>query len=449
MMHAMSALLLLAASTAASEPHVWTYKGVQHEANLVEKNPTICETTPNVTNVAGKFAIDNGEKEYFYWAFGARTLKKDAPTLLWMTGGPGCSSSLALMVENGPCHVNKDAATTRLNPYSWNEVANVIYIDQPAGVGFSSGTMDDKDEHDVAENMYQFLQAFFKANPSWNTEFYVFGESYGGHYAPCTASRVFEGANAGEGIKINLAGLGVGNGLTDPQIQYKYYPEMVYNWSIEVQGKPVISEAEYSQWVDWVPGCIASIKKCNDEKTDSACDRSKDLCNNEFLAAYQRTGLNTYDITKPCDPLPLCYDFSAVNTYMNLQSTQEQIGVSKEWETCNYQVNGDFSADWMHNYQQVVPPMLEGGVRVLIYSGDLDFVCNWLGNKAWSQALPWSGHAAFNAAADNDWNNGAGKLRTAKGFSFMQVHKAGHMVPFDVPEAALQMVKDFVVDKKF
>ena len=80
-------------------------------------------------------------------------------------------------------------------------------------------------------------------------------------------------------------------------------------------------------------------------------------------------------------------------------------------------------------------------------SGDVDYICNWIGNKHWTLALDWPGKSAFNNAQDNKWNfNGteAGLLRTAQGFSFLQVHNAGHMVPHDKPEVALQMVNQFL-----
>jgi serine carboxypeptidase-like clade 4 len=84
--------------------------------------------------------------------------------------------------------------------------------------------------------MYSFLLAFFEAHPEYaNNEFFVFGESYGGHYAPSVASRIFEGNNNKEGSYINLAGVGVGNGLTDPLIQYQYYPAMAMNNSYGIK----------------------------------------------------------------------------------------------------------------------------------------------------------------------------------------------------------------------
>lgn len=76
--------------------------------------------------------------------------------VLWLTGGPGCSSEVGLFYENGPYNFNADGKTLKSNPHSWNENANLIYIDQPIGTGFSnldaSGTLD-KNEDQIADEM--------------------------------------------------------------------------------------------------------------------------------------------------------------------------------------------------------------------------------------------------------------------------------------------------------
>lgn len=110
-------------------------------------------------------------------------------------------------------------------------------------------------------------------------------------------------------------------------------------------------------------------------------------------------------------------------------------------------VNQQFSNDWMKTQEYTIPPLLQAGVRVLIYAGDADFVCNWMGNKAWTLALPWEGKADFNAATDHTWSvagKKAGTARTAGGFTFLQVNNAGHMVPMDQPENSLAMVRTFL-----
>lgn len=94
------------------------------------------------------------------------------------------------------------------------------------------------------------------------------------------------------------------------------------------------------------------------------------------------------------------------------------------------------SGDWGHNFQQMLPDLMEDGIRVFIYAGDQDYICNWLGNKAWTLAMEWDGKEAFNAAPDRKWmvdGEVAGRVRTLKDrddvFTFLQIHGAGHMVP--------------------
>jgi len=300
--------------------------------------------------------------------------------------------------------------------------------------------------------VYAFLTTFFAAHPEYaSLPFYVFGESYGGHYAPNVAYRIQQGNEmATAAAKINLQGLAVGNGLTDPAVQYQFYPEMAYN---NTYGVKAVSKAVYEQMKAEVPTCIAAINKC--QKDTSACGPAQAECNNAQLGPYEQSGLNTYDVRIPCRVPGLCYDFSAPTAWLDLPSTRSALGVtsaSAEWSSCNMRVNQQFSSDWMQSQEYTIPPLLKAGIRVLIYAGDADFVCNWMGNRAWTLALPWDGKAAFNAADEHTWSvNGkkAGTARTAGGLTFLQVNNAGHMVPMDQPENSLQMIRTFLGDKPF
>merc|ERR1712087_103470 len=81
--------------------------------------------------------------------------------------------------------------------------------------------------------------------------------------------------------------------------------------------------------------------------------------------------------------------------WLNNKTVQEQIGVDMTWESCNTLVNVRLESDWMKDYQQLITGPIEDNVRALIYAGDLDFICNWLGNQAWSLSLPWNGQRAM------------------------------------------------------
>lgn len=253
---------------------------------------------------------------------------------------------------------------------------------------------------------------------------------------------------------LNLKGMSVGNGLTNPEVQYAWYPEFTYNFTMEKLGKPVITEEAYAKMKAQVPGCIALIKKCQ-TGSDFSCKLAQSTCNSEMMGPYSATGLNSYDIREPCAVPPLCYDFSNIDKYLAQPEVLQALGINtdkSEWSECNFDVNSMFSADWMKNFHTVLPDMLYSGIRVLIYAGDCDFVCNWIGNKEWTKALDWRGHDAYNSAPDKDWMYGdkvVGEARSAQGLTFLKILDAGHMVPLDQPEYSLEMLKIFIHDDPF
>ena len=108
----------------------------------------------------------------------------------------------------------------------------------------------------------------------------------------------------------------------------------------------------------------------------------------------------------------------------------------------------------MKEYESAIPAMLDGGVDVLIYAGDADFVCNWMGNQAWTEDMEWSGKDAFNEAETSQFVLSSGKVagegKFAKGsegggrLSFLRIFEAGHLAPKDQPAATLEMINRFV-----
>lgn len=85
----------------------------------------------------------------------------------------------------------------------------------------------------------------------------------------------------------------------------------------------------------------------------------------------------------------------------------------------------------LHPTAEYVAALLERGVRVLIYVGTYDWICNWVGNERWTLALDWSGKEEFAKQPLKDWEIGGkrvGRTRSAKGFTFATVDGAGHMV---------------------
>lgn len=262
----------------------------------------------------------------------------------------GCSSQLALYSENGPCWVNLQTGELGFNQFSWTTNASGIWLDQPAGAGFSYGDTD-SNEAGVSTDIWEFLQAFYQAHTQFaGNEFFITGESYGGHYVPASSYLVFtnnQNLQAGE-VYINFKGLAIGNGLTDPLVQYQYYPQLAYNWSIIKQGKPVIPIQTYNSMVQQWPACQAAIAACQNDT--SQCANAQSFCDNVMMEPYEQTGLSPYDIRKQCTYPPLCVDIDPMQTFLNNPTTQSILGIDQannNWQPCNFVVNGGFSNDWM------------------------------------------------------------------------------------------------------
>jgi serine carboxypeptidase-like clade 2 len=167
---------------------------------------------------SGYIQVDASSNRNLFFAFAEAKTKNraTAPVVLWLTGGPGCSSMLAFFGENGPFQVEQHM-NLEANVYSWNQEANVIWLESPAGVGFSysNNTMDyTTGDKRTAADTYTFLQSFFTYFPQYvSNELWITGESYGGHYVPEISTLVYKN-NALGMRKINIVGMMVGNAWT-------------------------------------------------------------------------------------------------------------------------------------------------------------------------------------------------------------------------------------------
>ena len=268
----------------------------------------------------GTLADVNETQDYpintFFWFFESRTDPANAPLSIWMNGGPGSSSMIGLLQENGPCMINDDSNSTYLNPWSFNNEVNMLYIDQPNQVGFSwdvllnvtedltsdepgyeesnfghtiptpnnsftVGTIPSNDPKSSANNtqnaaraLWHFAQTWFQEFPAYkpnNSAISIFTESYGGRYGPAFAA-FFEEQNQritnhsikldGETYIIHLDTLGIINGCIDLLTQELAYPTMAFNNTYGIQ---TIDDDLYHRAVDAYSkpdGCRDSIMTC-------------------------------------------------------------------------------------------------------------------------------------------------------------------------------------------
>lgn len=447
---------ILLASLTAHVCHATIIDSSRLQMRHITLQPTGLNTTSHPSDsperLSGYFKLKHtSDAHMFFFYFEAREDPENAPVILWMTGGPGCSSELAVFFENGPWTINSDLELEETE-FGWDVNAHMIFVDQPINTGFSySDDNEDRcfDEDCVANDMLDFLEAFMDARPELaGKPFYVTGESYAGHYVPAVASRVFHAAQSGESqAPINLKGIAIGNGLTDPAIQYGYYSEYAF------QNK-LISERVKDGMEVIFPACRVALQVCDGANWRIECLIAVEWCQVTQFAPIMafNPDLNVYDVRKKCEG-PLCYkEFDVMDTYLNDPDVQHDLGVNRPWVSCSMSVHADMMGDWGHRFDTVIPELLDNDVAVLIYAGDKDLICNYIGNRAWVDVLPWSGSEEWAAAKETTWSvdgEAAGSVTTVGPLTFLRVFDAGHMVPMDQPKRALDMITRFSRRKPF
>lgn len=374
--------------------------------------------------------------------FESRNDPENDPVVLWLNGGPGCSSLMGLFMELGPSSITKDGKV-KYNDFSWNANASVIFLDQPVNVGYSYSSGSVSNTVAAGKDIYALLTLFFKQFPEYSKQsFHISGESYAGHYIPVFASEILSHKKR----NINLQSILIGNGLTDGLTQYEYYRPMACGEG----GWPAVLDPGACQAMDNAyPRCASLIENCYNSESVWSCVPASIYCNNAMIGPYQRTGQNVYDVRRPCGSNDLCYEeIDWISSYLNKKEVMKAVGAEvNSYDSCNFDINRNFllQGDWMKPYHRVVPGILEQ-IPVLVYAGDADYICNWLGNKAWTEALEWPGQKNYAKAKMEDLLLGGdgkkiGEVKSSGNFTFMRLHAGGHMVPYDQPAASADMVK--------
>lgn len=284
----------------------------------------------------------------WFWFFEARHGAKDAPVAIWLNGGPGCSSMIGLFQENGPCHFVNNETEPRLNPYSWNEYANMLYIDQPVGTGFSVGTNAVNSTISAAPYVWKFMQAFFANFPQYRSrEFGLFTESYGGHYGPEFASyfieqndRIDDGREEGE--QIEMVALGINNGWIDPQMQFKAYVTYAYDNPY----KQILDDTNVNDFIQaYEELCAPALDNCTTVVgNDEACVYADSVCNEELyykLSLASKVDFNVYDVrigANDVDPPETYAD------YITRKDVMEAIGAHSRYAECDNVVYEGFTS---------------------------------------------------------------------------------------------------------
>ncbi|KAL0464473.1 UNVERIFIED_CONTAM: Serine carboxypeptidase-like 40 [Sesamum latifolium] len=369
-------------------------------------------------------------RAFYYYFVEAHHSHHSLPLLLWLNGGPGCSSlAFGAMEELGPFRVHSDGKTLYQNKYAWNHAANTLFLESPAGVGFSySNTTTDVvtggDRRTAIDN-YTFLLHWLERFPEYkNRDFYIAGESYAGHYVPQLAHTILHHNHKGGKTIINLKGIIIGNALMNDETDMKGMYEYLASHAMisDQTWKQIFKCCDFSDKV-------TQLDECN-EATDEA-DISTD-------------GIDIYKFYAP-----LCSNSSLTrnpkNTSIHLLHKHFHIYAN----ALNRVVVGNCSdviGKWVDSPSTVIPllkELLANGLRVWIYSGDIDGRIPVTSTKNTIQVLklpiitPW-----------HPWYLGgqvAGYTQVYEGkLTFATVRGAGHQVPSDQPARALSLIMHFL-----
>lgn len=427
------------------------------------KKTNFCDPTVNV--YTGYLDVDYGAKHMFFYFFESRRDPAKDDAMMWINGGPGCSSAMGLLMELGPCSIDMKGESpngTVWNPHSWNNEANIFFLDQPVGVGYSYADYGETVEttEDAARNVHAFITIFFETFSEFSGRpIHLSGESYGGRYLPAFASYIFDknqiAKQAGQPT-INLTSVLIGNGITDISTLYAGRYEIECGTAaLEVPFQMINTCVRMKVAL---PRCNAAMKRhCVDSFDSIDCRAAVNFCDSELSTGYWASGRNVYDVSKMCVGDSLCYlENSAIADFLNRPDVRELLGAQtpNNFSACSREVGTNFNAH-MDKYavpsQYYVSGLLERGIPILIYAGTYDWQCNWVANKLWVDKLEWTGQQAYNSADWRDWmveGNRAGETKKAGALTFATIRGAGHMVPHDKPAEAFAMVSRWLSGKE-
>ena len=435
--------------------------------------PGICELDPNVKSYSG-YADVAPDQHIFFWFFEARnTDPTEAPLTVWLNGGPGASSMIGLFQENGPCQIDSNGNVFN-NPYSWTNMSNMLYIDQPTQVGFSysipvpaytdqqgdivvlsdnncpdyatgaCGTYSSPNPRltanstdSAAPSFWSTLQGFMGVFPQYSTNgFHLAGESYGGFYVPVFSDYIMtqNAKNVPGACNISLQTAVIGNGYIDPLIIYESY----YNFTVAPGNtydyhpfNASISDQMYNGL--YGPGnCVDQMKDCATNWDPDVCNSADIICSNEVDTFYNIVNRDYYDI-RELSPDPFPYDF--YNEYLNTPSVQSAIGAYQNYsEVTNLFGFQDIEVQNVEHLRN----LLEQGVNVMMYNGDADYICNWISGEIISNEIGATGFSSAGYVNISTLDGIVhGQVKQSGPFSFARIYYSGHEVPFYQPLTSL------------
>ncbi|ORY83853.1 Alpha/Beta hydrolase protein [Protomyces lactucae-debilis] len=411
----------------------------------------------------GYFSFDHGKRNLYFVFFESQSKPLNDPVALWLQGGPGTSSlSYGLLSEHGPCLINDKS--TKANPYSWNKVASVLYVDQPAGVGYSFSTSADpvSTAQRAAEDMVALLHLFYKAFPALKPlDFHITGESYAGKWIPWLGSEVVRANRKHPSHLIPLKFVVIGGGFFYPALQdpsgydYACVPPFA-------SGKALFNQSVCATLKAASVRCKAlwaAYTQLNGPTQGSEREKAGriayDTCGSDMYVPVYQSGNDIYNMNRicpdksgACDPKPATAEKFLQRDEVRLAFGADTGTFIKSAGTSTFHSNNDAlnagaetSGDTFKNSALVLADLLDSKIPALLYVGMHDYVVNYRGVESVLDHLAWSGSSQFKAAqgAPVTWAGGV-KWR-AKNLVYMRFHNAGHLVPEEDPANAFAMWK--------
>ncbi|RIB10238.1 carboxypeptidase S1, CPD-S1 [Gigaspora rosea] len=418
---------------------------------------------PNDTIVSSKIC-DSSVKQYsgylnittdanmFFWFFESRNNPKNSPLTIWLSGGPGISSMAPLFEQIGPCTVDNTNKSI-LSVNSWNNVSNLLFIDQPIGVGFSYGTHMVNTSEQAASDIYNFLQRFFTVFPQYaSLDLHLFSESYGGHYGNITheeSKLIMQNNNLINNgkkdlIPINLKSCGIAGAWVDPAIQMGSYINFAENNTY----KSLLDQQSIKKMSDaWII-CKHNIAECYKTNSKQDCTIANITCKGNYFGLFvKNSGVGVYDI-RTKNGLP----DSIYRNYLEKSVVLNSIGVNTEatkFTEVDNKVYSRFadSGDIIHSMKSQVEFLLDNNIPIMFYTGDADFICNWMGGNEMAESLKWKRHQNFKNATFQEWTvDGVkiGEIRKVEGLWFVKVFESGHLIANSQPKNSLELFKKWI-----
>ncbi|KAK1271945.1 Serine carboxypeptidase-like 45 [Acorus gramineus] len=399
---------------------------------------------------SGYITVDQKrQRALFYYFVEAELEPSSKPLVLWLNGGPGCSSlGVGAFSENGPFRPSGDKLIRNEN--SWNREANMLYLETPAGVGFSYSTddsyYDNVDDKMTARDNLVFLQGWFNKFPQYrNRDLYITGESYAGHYVPQLAALIVQ-FNKKEKL-INLKGIALGNPVLEFSTDFNSRAEFFWSHGLisDSTYKLFTSACNYSRYVgeyyrgSLSPVCSRVMSQVTKETSRfvDKYDVTLDVCISSVLS--QSMVLNPQQVTERVD---VCVEDETVN-YLNRKDVQSALharlnGVPK-WSVCSSVLGYELLNVEIPTIS-VVGSLIKSGIPVVVYSGDQDSVIPLTGSRTLVQRLanelglkttvPY--RVWFSGNQVGGWTQVYGNMLT-----FATIRGASHEAPFSQPERSL------------